>query len=545
MRYLSKKDIGEDIIIDTLLKFKKTARYSTKYLGHDDNNRKYIIECANLPVQKFYINRALIGEKLFEDTGITGIIINKAYLNQETGNEKYAVYRLVEGNPVDRKWSPDNILLQFYSSKSVKKIVDEELINQIIQNFLDAWPQTIHDQIRNLPSFELYIDTLKKYNILELILEHGDFTPNNILLTNEGHFILLDFEFVKCMQPIGFDMYDYHTASDKNYDSVPYLDLNRAKYQLIIEINNLLDNQCKPQIYVANNEFIKENSFVFNRFDIIHDKDFKVYRIEEQGNYFNIPYYSEGKHAEIGVWKAPLSEWAFNLLIVKIFKDNKNITDIKIRYSLNQFRTCLSKTNHLYIDLKESETCILTRMKKKARYNLNRSELHLSELVEGLHFNEYVPENVPDAIMTNYFKWKQTTHGTDYGLNIDEFILKYHISNIYSLQGNGGQDIAVLFTCEQCSDVYLENLSYDSKYSKFSPGMILYVHTLQKLFDKGKKNIYLGNGNQPYKLHFNSINEVAYSGKIYRIETLKGVGKLFSCMHNFFLKLKHKYIKYS
>lgn len=541
MRFLNNKNIGEDIVIDTLLQYKKTARYSTKYLGHDDNNRKYILVCAHLPIQKYYMNRAIAGEKLFENVGIAGIIINKVYLDKEIESDKYAVYKYVVGKPIDRKWNPDNLLLQFYSSKSVKRNVDNELINQIINNFIDAWPQSIHNKIKSLPQFTLFVNSLKKYNTLELILEHGDFTSNNILRKNTGQLVLLDFEFVKCMQPIGFDMYDWHAASDSNYDNVPYLDINKIKYQLITKINDLLDNENKPQIKPISSEIIKENSFVFNRYDIIHGKDYKVYRIEEQGIQYNVPFYSEGRHGEIGVWKTALSEWAFNLLIIKIFEENKNIYDLKIRYSINQFNTCLTMTNHLYIDLQESDSYILNRTKKKTRYNLHRSELHLSELVGELNFEEYIPETVPQSTMINYFKWKQASHGTDYGLTTDEFISKYHISHIYALQSHDRQDIAVLFTCEQCPDVYLENLSYDSKYAKFSPGMILYAHTLQTLFDKGKKNIYLGNGDQPYKLHFNSINEVAYSGRIYRIETSKKIGKIISYIHNYFLKAKHKY----
>ena len=539
MKYLSEKDIGKHIVIDSVLDFKKTARYATKYYGHDQDGTSYMIVNPNLPVQKYYVKRALKGENLFASSGIAEILINQVHLYNESEDGLYAVYKLVEDCSVSKDWNPDKILLQFYQDRAVSMKVDESLVDNIITNLLDTWPDDIHSQIRALPDFQLFKNALKEYSSLDLILEHGDFTPNNVIMTKDSSFLLLDYEFVKQMQPIGFDMYDWHMSRDKNFEKVPYPELNAIKYQLITKANQILDRIHQPQIDIADREFIKENEFIYNRYDIFYGNDFTLYRVREQGSCIYIPFHREGRHGEIGVWQTPMSEWAFNILINTIFH-NHSIVDLKVRYSQNQYKSCLTMTNHLYISLPEPNTDILDRMKKKARYNLNRSRLHLSEAVGGLQFKVYTSDHVPEAIIQNYFIWKQKTHGTEYHLEADKFIARYHISHVYVLETRDEQAIAILFTCEQCADVYLENLSYDSQYAKFSPGMILYVYTLQALIDKGKRSIFLGNGNQPYKMHFNSINTVAYSGKIYKIEVIKVIGNLFSYLHKYILEKKHE-----
>lgn len=539
MKYLSEKDIGMEIFIDSLIEFKKTARYSTKYYGHDKEGTNYIIVGSQLPIQKFYLKRALEGEKMFKSSGITNICINSAQIDKEFENEAFAIYKLMEGQPVNKLWNPNKLLLQFYHSQAAHLKRDDNLTNHILSNFLDAWPSNIHSQIRKLPEFQMYENILNEYDTLDLILEHGDFTPNNIIQTEDGNFLLLDYEFVKCMQPIGFDMYDWHMSHDKIFDKIPNLELNTIKYQLVMKANRILDLANKPQVEIDSRESVKANEFIYNRYDLIYDNDFSVYKVSEQGSSVFIPFHKDGIHGEIGVWQTPMSEWAFYMLINKIFHDNF-IVDLKIRYSQNQYKKCLSKTNHFHISLPESNVDIQSRMKKKARYNLNRSRIHLANTIGDLQFKTYASDSVPDEIILKYFLWKQETHGTDYHMSPDELIRNYHISHIYVLESLSGQAVAILFTCEQCQNVYLENISYDLRYAKFSPGMILYTYTLQTLIRKGKQKIFLGNGEQSYKMHFGSINTVAYSGTVYRIEAMNILGTLFSSIHEYLLNRRHR-----
>ncbi len=73
--------------------------------------------------------------------------------------------------------------------------------------------------------------------------EHGDYTPNNILLDEEGKIYLMDFEFAAEMQPIGYDLDNWYAAKGKKIFCVPYKKMNRIKRNLSNHINDILDKE--------------------------------------------------------------------------------------------------------------------------------------------------------------------------------------------------------------------------------------------------------------------------------------------------------------
>lgn len=72
-----------------------------------------------------------------------------------------------------------------------------------------------------------------------------------------------------------------------------------------------------------------------------------------------------------------------------------------------------------------------------------------------------------------------------------EYIKKYHVTDIYELKF-GNTIAVVLLSCEQGTDVFLENFSFDNKLSKQSPGMIIYNLYLKMLAKKQKERLFLG-----------------------------------------------------
>ena len=75
----------------------------------------------------------------------------------------------------------------------------------------------------------------------------------------------------------------------------------------------------------------------------------------------------------------------------------------------------------------------------------------------------------------------------------EEYVRTYFVSDAYSINLDG-KIIAVLLSCEQCDCVFLENLSYDTEYCKYSVGFQIYVFFLQQMIKKGKKQVYTGEG---------------------------------------------------
>lgn len=74
----------------------------------------------------------------------------------------------------------------------------------------------------------------------------------------------------------------------------------------------------------------------------------------------------------------------------------------------------------------------------------------------------------------------------------------------------------MILSCEQCPVVYIENLTYDTNYAKYSLGQILYDIYLKKLVEKGKKEIFLLGGDYDYKRRYHSVEETTYNDAVYR-----------------------------
>ena len=100
-------------------------------------------------------------------------------------------------------------------------------------------------------------------------------------------------------------------------------------------------------------------------------------------------------------------------------------------------------------------------------------------------------------------------------MQIKDYLEKYHVTNGYVLYF--GDNIAsILFTCEQCPVVYLENLTYDTAFSVYSPSMLAYDYLLKNLIQKGKEEIYLGGGDYIYKKKYESAESQVVSVLVYR-----------------------------
>lgn len=80
----------------------------------------------------------------------------------------------------------------------------------------------------------------------------------------------------------------------------------------------------------------------------------------------------------------------------------------------------------------------------------------------------------------------------------------------------GSNLAAMMFSCEQCPIVYLENFSFDIQYSRYSPGQQIYEHVMTRLIEKQFKSVYLAGGNYDYKRYYGSIEEKLYDGLIFR-----------------------------
>ena len=220
----------------------------------------------------------------------------------------------------------------------------------------------------------------------------------------------------------------------------------------------------------------------------------------------------ENDTATLGLWLSRIPIEHARELVHYIFRTHKDIQQIN-------FRVCFTDIIMCRKELPSSIEEFNQRLTRKFKYNMKREKKLLEAEAGPLTVEEYSAENFPDDLFTSYFRLKAGTHKRNYNMTSRQYIDKFHVSDAYVIRGGNSEIISLVLSCEQCPAAYIENLTYDMKYSKYSPGKMIYHYFLEALIRKGVKELYLGGGkgkNYEYKRHYGSIEDFVYSGVIHR-----------------------------
>lgn len=252
--------------------------------------------------------------------------------------------------------------------------------------------------------------------------------------------------------------------------------------------------------------------FIYNRIDLFC-KDYIVLNVRGNKNNYLVEVRMHRNHAELGVWMMKVTGEEFDKISDYIFAKYKEIEYLSFYYAISDRVYNIKK--HYHVNLPKTYEELKGRVSSKSRNTMSR-KLKKAEAEYGkVTISEYQKEEVTDEIISVYFEMKQKTHNIRYNLAWQEYLDRYHVSNVYILYF-GDVIASIILTCEQCPIAYLENLTYDMELSKFSPGMIAYEMVLERLISKGKTMFYLGGGDYDYKKKYDSVETVVTEGKIYR-----------------------------
>lgn len=325
------KELIEQLQIEEIreVKFKKTARCAKKMYGYS-REKAYFILYGISDMQRFYLNRAFEAYKVLLHQIPNSIKLNPPIKKFEFEDQLYIVYELFEDAAEDINWNADSFLQEYYEKTSETLILNEENLELILEGFLSAWPSKYHERIRKLPAFEIWKREIQKRKEIKVCTEHGDFAKNNIGYRINGDRYLFDLEFVKEKQPIGLDFYEWHRVTDKDFQNVPYQQLNIIKFKLITDINDLIDKCERPKI-----RFIKEQGQTVY-FEIVREIGITVKgKIIKKCLLFNLK-------------NVRLTEWELFELVNFAFRKLR-IGSLKIMYSTNNYKNALEwDENELY-----------------------------------------------------------------------------------------------------------------------------------------------------------------------------------------------------
>ncbi len=279
--------------------------------------------------------------------------------------------------------------------------------------------------------------------------------------------------------------------------------------------------KCKDSfdMYTTDDAWEKVNpNVIYNRFDLMNSKGIKfVIVMREKEDTKFIPCLIEEQTAFLGTYLLKLDYAEAEAISEFIFNNWGSVKRVEYFRTLLLGDGCkIKRHNDFHIDLPEKTELLEKRLSKKGRYNIKRELRLMNEQIGEVQFLEYsvdAPE-VPEAMQV-YFKFKLMTHHYNYYMTAQEYIDKFHVSHIYVLQIEG-KILSLILSCEQCDVVYIENLTYDLEFSKYSPGQVLYDWYLKRLIEKGKTGLFLSGGNLEYKRRYGGIEEQVSDFVLYR-----------------------------
>ncbi len=265
-------------------------------------------------------------------------------------------------------------------------------------------------------------------------------------------------------------------------------------------------------------EIYESDNLIYNRYDLIFNS-YQVLLYEHAGKTYKIMFHKEGEKAYINLWGKVLPQSLFEQIIESIFEKNEETAKISLLNCGNNYKGFLAASNDIYIYLPQSVEELLSRLKAKHRYNLNREKRLFEESLGKIKINHYKEQEIPIESVRSYFDWKKMSHGTEYRLSEWGYIKKYFVTDALVLYA-GDHMVGVAFYCCVDDVAYFENFSFNPEYKKYSAGYITYELLLEQLIKQGIKVFYLGGGNYEYKKKFGALEIVSYSGHIYNTRVI-------------------------
>ena len=265
---------------------------------------------------------------------------------------------------------------------------------------------------------------------------------------------------------------------------------------------------------------IDANNLIYNRFDVIHADaldNIEIFYMCCEGIEYEVQLYFHKHVADINIWGKDLPETVVDRILLQLEERHPNVYAINIQRGTRNYNECLMKGKEVILQLPATEDELASRLSKKERYNIRRAKRFGGQ---GEIYTKIYNENeITKELVELFFLWKRITHGTNYQLDPNEYIKKYHVTNAMEMgirdSKMNEQAVAVLFWCACGDTVYFENFSYDRCFEKYSPGYLIYIEFLKELIKQNYHVVFLGGAGYEYKKKFFSVERECYSGYLF------------------------------
>lgn len=268
------------------------------------------------------------------------------------------------------------------------------------------------------------------------------------------------------------------------------------------------------QITTNKTETLLENispNVCWNRFDLRYGDDWDLWKIDSE---YYVTSHCDGGVITVSLYLRELNPDVFNEFAKYLFEFYPKSKTLFVLHTYTPIKS-IEPAVHWHVDLTKTIEEFDSTLSHRVRYNTKWYPKKIRENVGEYTIKYFFVDECPDDVVLQYFKWKNQTHGTDYGLTPREYLKKFCVTGVYVMEAET-EVLAVGFISETGDNVFFENFSYNQEYAKYSPGMVLYYYLIADIIARGKKKLFLLGGNLEYKKHFNGIATTTYTGTLYR-----------------------------
>lgn len=280
---------------------------------------------------------------------------------------------------------------------------------------------------------------------------------------------------------------------------------------------NILINLSKNKFEEIKN--VRPN-FIQNRFDILYGKNFELLEVKADKKTYYVPFHIEFLSCKLGLWLVEIPKEAVEEIIKYIFKKYLFVLKIKIISGTNEFQNASGTTDY-WINLPDNEEEYIMKLTGKQRYNIKNHIKRLKEDFGEYTVKRYDKDEIPLEIIKKYFKLKKKTRGISYSLTPKGYIKKYAVTCIYVLYIKDSAE-AMAIVSENDNNLYLENVTYNPEYSKYSPGVTICFEMILDAIRNRKNQIFFGaSEKEDYKSRMCNASKETFFSKLKRKDYLK------------------------
>lgn len=255
-------------------------------------------------------------------------------------------------------------------------------------------------------------------------------------------------------------------------------------------------------------------NYIYNRFDLFcTTEEFEAVILETENQSRVVEFRIQGDRAELGIQLMPITQEELEALEGYIRREYAGVKRIVYKNG-TLTRGKANAHNYFRIEFPDTVEQMESRVSPKSWSKMRRRNRRAEEAYGPMRLLEYSGDQIPLEIVDTFFRYKQATRGREYGMDAQEYLERYHVTDCYAVMF-GETMGAMHFCCEQCPIVNGENHSYNPELKEYSLGKFIFAHSLIRMVEKGHTAIFLAGGDFEYKTHYGSIEDTVYDCELY------------------------------